>query len=154
MKKNKNLDAFAREVITIMPIVIREFVRREDNELMRGQISFPQMITLHAVIRTERVRIGDVARMLSTRMSSATVLVERLIRDKMLSRTRDRLDRRIVWLHATSKARRIMKKIMNQKRESIKVVFGSLTDRERRQYVSILRKVMAHLTKDAMAHDG
>lgn len=139
------LDQFAHEVIAIMPLLIREFARREDNELTQGKISCPQMVTLDHVTRHDRTTMSEIAKVLAIQTSSASVLVDRLIRGKMLARSRDEKDRRVVWIRATPKARQVMKRIMNQKRQSIKGIFGGLSERERRQYLAILLKIKAKL---------
>lgn len=147
MDRNK-LNQFAHEVIAIMPFMIREFARREDNELTQGKISCPQMVTLDHVTRHTRTTMSEIAKVLSIQTSSASVLVDRLIRDKMLARSRDEKDRRVVWIRATPKARQVMKRIMNQKRQSVKSIFGSLSEKERRQYLTILLKIKAKLSHE------
>ncbi len=142
------IDQFAHEVIAIMPFMIREFARREDNELTQGKISCPQMVTLDYVTRHDRATMSEIAKVLSIQTSSASVLIDRLIRKKMLTRSRDQKDRRVVWIHATAKARQVMKRIMDQKRQSIKGIFGSLSDRERQQYLAILLKIKAELSHE------
>ncbi len=143
-----NLDRFSQELVEILPLMFREFSKREDNELTRGKISFPQMVALDYVSRCGRVKMTDLARVLSIKTSSATVLVDRLIRGKMLSRKRDAKDRRLVWVGCTEKGKNVVSHIMDQKRQSMKKIFGPLTESERRQYLSVIRKVRDTLLKE------
>jgi len=144
----KEMDAFSRELIDILPLMFREFSKREDNVLTRGKITFPQMVAIDYVSRKTKVKMTELARVLSIQMSSATVLVDRLIREKLLSRAREEADRRLVWVSATAKGRKIIAEVLEQKRNSIKQIFGVLTEEERRQYLGVIRKVKAHLLKD------
>ena len=103
-----SLSAFSREVVGTLPVLFREFAKREDNALTRGKISFPQMVTLHLLCQRSRVPMNDLAKVLSVRCSSATVLVDRLIRQRMVIRNRDEEDRRIVWIQITSRGRKVV----------------------------------------------
>ena len=47
IKRSKNIKRFSAEVVETLPLMFREFSKREDNALTRGKISFPQMVALH-----------------------------------------------------------------------------------------------------------
>ncbi len=146
-----NLNEFSRELSEIMPLMVREFARREDNDLMRGKISCPQMVTLEYVCRRPCATMTEVANLLGTKTSSASVLVDRLIRQRMLSKSRDKADRRVVWVSVTPKGRKVVGQIMDQKRRSIREIFAPLTDGERQQYLSVLKKLKNHFDGNARA---
>ena len=143
-----DLDRFSRKLIEVLPLMFREISRRENNVLTRGQITFPQMVALDYVSRKAKIKMTDLARVLSIKMSSATVLVDRLIRDKFFQRSRDEADRRLVWVSATPKGRKLVAGILEQKRKSMKQIFSGLTAGERRQYLNVMEKVKAHLLSD------
>jgi MarR family transcriptional regulator, organic hydroperoxide resistance regulator len=149
MPKSHSIDQFSRQVVEIMPLLVREFAKREDNELTRGAISCPQMVTLDYAMHRKRVKITDIARILDIRASSASTLVDRLIRQKMIARQRDAKDRRVVWITATAKGRKVVRQILAQKRQSVKAIFGRLTADEREKYLSVLLKVRDHLVSEA-----
>ena len=140
-----NLDQFSRQIVQIMPLMFREFAKREDNELTRGKISFPQMVALDYAAHHPKVTMTELSKVLSIRLSSTTVLVDRLIREKMLRRERDEKDRRLVWVMVTPRGKKVISQIMEQKRRSIKDIFGVLSGRERDQYLSMISKVYSHL---------
>jgi DNA-binding MarR family transcriptional regulator len=145
---HEKIDAFSREMVEVLPLMFREFSKREDNVLTRGKITFPQMVAVDYVSRKTRVKMNELAKVLSIKMSSATVLVDRLVREKILSRARDEADRRLVWVSATPKGRKLVGEVLTQKRDSIKQIFGVLSEEERRQYLSIIRKVRQHILSD------
>ncbi len=150
MKKNPgSIEEFSRQVAEVMPLMLRAFARREDNDLVRGKISFPQMIALDLAAHKSRLKMCELAGALSIQMSSATVLVDRLVRQGMLKRERDDRDRRLVWVSATAKGKKIVGHIMEQKRLSIREIFGGLNAEERGQYLAILLKVRQNLASEA-----
>lgn len=148
MNPTKSLDQFSRQVVQIMPLFVREFAKRENHVLSRGIISLPQMVALDYVSRKALVTMTDIAKTLSTKTSSASVLVDRLIRQKMLHRKRDEQDRRVIWISITQKGSRVVSQIKHQKCQSIKAIFGHLTAKEREAYLAILLKVKSRLERE------
>ncbi len=143
--KQASLHQFSREVTEIMPFLLREFVKREKNELATGRISFPQMVALDLLAQRTRVKMSEIAHALSVQLSTATPLVDRLIRAGMAARSRDDKDRRLVWVTVTTKGRKVLNNILREKQASIRAIFGALTEEERAQYLCVLKKVRCHL---------
>jgi DNA-binding MarR family transcriptional regulator len=143
--KQASLHQFSREVTEIMPFLLREFVKREKNDLATGRISFPQMVALDLLAQRSRVKMSEIAHALSVQLSTATPLVDRLICEGMAARSRDDKDRRLVWVTATAKGRKVVGDILREKQASIRAIFGALTDEERAQYLCVLKKVRCHL---------
>lgn len=144
----KNIHHFSRQVVEILPLLFREFSRREDNELTRGKITFPQMVTLDHVGRRGEVQMNELSKLHSVRKSSVTVLVNRLISQKMLKRRHDLKDRRVVWVSITPKGKKVVAQILNQKRKSIEAIFNVLTAQERAQYLSTLLKIKSSILEN------
>lgn len=147
MRQPKDLNHFSAEIVKIMPLMLREFAKRENNVLSRGQISFPQMVALDYTYQRPCVTMTDLARILSIKTSSTTVLVDRLIKQRMLKRGRDLKDRRVVWVCITPKGKKVIRQLLDQKRRSISAIFGILTAKERSEYLRILSKVYVYLQK-------
>ncbi len=151
MPTDASLNRFAADVLEVMPLMVREFARREDNDLTRGKISCPQMVALHHAAQRGEVPVSEIARLLNISNSSASVLLDRLIRQKLMTRRQDQKDRRVVRVGITAKGRQVVSQIMSQKRRSIKAIFGRLTRKERGQYLSVLLKVKSHLVASCAA---
>lgn len=148
--KKLSLNKFADEVLEVMPLMFREFARREDNALARGKISCPQMVALTFAAERGEVTVGQIARVLSSEKSSASALLERLVKLGMMKRRHDEKDRRLVWMSLTPKGRKIIDQILSQKRRSLKAIFGPIPPRQRGQYLSVLRKVKANLARSSV----
>jgi DNA-binding MarR family transcriptional regulator len=142
---SSNLEDFSRQVVEIMPLFVREFAKRESNELSKGNISLPQMVALDYISRKPCVSMTEIANILTIKTSSASVLIDRLIRQKMLHRKHDLHDRRVICISMTPKGRKVITQIQFQKRRSVRLVFGQLTQKERDQYLSVLLKVKSRL---------
>jgi DNA-binding MarR family transcriptional regulator len=148
---SQELEKFSQQVIEIMPFIVREFAKREDNDLTRGKISCSQMVALDYLLHHNRVPMAEMAKVLSIKTSSASILIDRLIREKMLKRERDNKDRRVVWVSITPKGKKVVKQILSQKKLALRDIFRPLTPAERQQYLSVLTKVKAHIVGDEKA---
>ena len=146
MNQKKSLQDFSRQVVGIMPLMLREFLKRENHELARGVISCSQMVALDYVSRHGHVKMNEISKVFSTKTSSASVLVDRLVGQQFLRKKHDEKDRRVVWVTLTSKGKRVLEGILKQKRQSVEAVFAHLTERERAQYLAVLQKVKTYLT--------
>ena len=148
--KKLSLNQFAEEVVSIMPLMVREFARREDNALTHGKISCPQTVALFMAAEKGEATMGEITKALSSEKSSASVLVNRLVQQKLMRRRHDAKDRRIVWMSVTPKGRKVVNQILQQKRASFKAIFAKVGERERFQYLSVLRKVRETLLTTAV----
>ncbi len=144
------LDRFADEILEVMPLMYREFARREDNALAQGKISCPQMVAMSLAAEKGEVTVGDIAKHLSSEKSAASVLIDRLVKLGMMTRRHDQKDRRVVWLRLTAKGAKVIEQIHVQKRQSLKAIFGPIPTRQREQYLAALRQLKTNISR-AMA---
>jgi DNA-binding MarR family transcriptional regulator len=139
------LREFSRKVIDFYPLMLREFARRGDGELLSDSMTMPQMVALHYLEGKTRVAMKEFARNMMIRMSSATVLADRLIAQGMAKRERGDKDRRVVWVAITPKGKKRLTRIVRRKQIVIEEIFGRLSRRERAQYLKIIMKIQSYL---------
>ena len=72
---------------------------------------------------------------------SATSLIDSLVKSKMLKRLPDKNDRRVIHLILTPKGEKTLKKNFAQMTAQIKKVFTCLNEKERKQLISIYKKI-------------
>ena len=144
-----DIERFGRRIVELMPQLIRGFARYEHNYLSRGQITLPQLWVLEHLARQDRgCPMHRIARFLSISRPSATALVNRLIAQRLVRRTADAADRRIVNVAITSKGRRAIENIWEQKRRMIMEVYGRITPSDRAQYLNTLERVAAIISQE------
>ena len=132
---------FSREVAAILPQIHVEMLKRQPAALVKSGITFSQMVIL-GILRGKRdSRMGDLSRTLGVTKSAVTGLVDRLLRVGLVRRSRSKADRRVVRIALTSKGRNLSKKIENFKLNSICGLFSNISQKERTQYLRILRKL-------------
>lgn len=144
---SSDLRQFGQRMIELLPQMIRGFAQRESNHLSRGKITLPQLWVLECLSRQTNSPMNTLARFLRISRPAATHLVDRLIAQGLVGRAGDPKDRRVVRVHLTSKGRRVLANIWDQKRRMLMEVFGQIEPTDRTQYLRILERVVEILSK-------
>ena len=142
------LTEFAEKLSEIMPAIMKEFARRQMNELYKGKITLPQFFILEFLHREGELKMTDLAHFMSVTTAAITGIVVRLVRDGYVVRAFDAKDRRIIRVQLTTKGNDLVGKINEQRRQMLFKIFGRITERDRRDYLRILMQIREILTKD------
>ena len=97
----------------------------------------------HAVLMSIRqidgpVRPTDVARWLDLSVNSVSMIIDRMVKAGLVKRTRDRKDRRTVFLTATEKAEKAYMKASAAGWELIQEILKPLSDKDKRTLIKLL----------------
>src|SRR5215211_3610390 len=80
-------------------------LRREDDA---SGLSAPRLSALSVVVFGGPVTLGDLARAEQVRPPTMTRLVQALEEDRLVTRTPDAADKRVAWIKATARGRRLL----------------------------------------------
>jgi len=120
---------------------------RTENREGLDPFSFFQLETLRYVAEKNNPSMKDIADYLCITPSSATSLINRLVKAKQIERTKDKCDRRLVRLVITPKGEKTFgsgfKKIVKQMRK----VLSNLSKKERVDLIAILQKLSQTYSK-------
>lgn len=147
--ESTSLTDYSRNLIEVMPEVIRGLWKREINELTSGTLTPPQIFTLIYLNKMTELRMTDVARYLSVTTAAATGIVDRLVKADYVSRVYDPVDRRIIRVRLTGKGQELVKRLLVHKVARIKEVFSKLSAKDREDYLRVLTRV-----KDILAQES
>lgn len=136
------IEAFADRLSALLPVFLREVMKRERNYFARGKITVPQLHVLQRIAETGQCPMTEIAKALGVRPSTATGLADHLVKIGLIRRFTTPKDRRVVLVAMTSKGDRILRDIFKEKRKTIVSAFGTLTAAERTAYLDILRKIV------------
>ncbi|MBI4313984.1 MAG: winged helix-turn-helix transcriptional regulator [Candidatus Omnitrophica bacterium] len=131
----------------LLPRLVRGIARYEHSHLTQGKMTLPQLWALECLSRQDECAMNKLARQLGVSKPAATGLATRMIHQGWARRTRDRKDRRIVRVNITAKGQRIIRNVWDQKRKAIAQVFGSISPKDRAEYLSILEKVVQSVSQ-------
>ncbi len=82
-------------------------------KLLDNRVTMPQYFILKQ-IHEEPKTIGDISKAIDLSYSTVSGIIDRLEREQLVERIRDRHDRRIVWIRATEKLDHYKQKTMER----------------------------------------
>ena len=140
---------FADSMNEIMPVIIKEFARRQPDELYKGRITLPQLLVLDFLSKQGDSKMTDIARFMRVTTAAMTGIVDRLVRDAYAVRVYNPEDRRIIKIKLTPQGNTLVRKINQHRRQMVINIFGKLSEPDRREYLRILIQIKDKLTKES-----
>mgnify|MGYP002377832488 CR=1 FL=1 len=144
--KMLTLDAFGDRMIELFPKLMREISQYETNSLTEGVITVPQVWVLDFLKDRKTAQMNELAEYMKLKFSSATGLIDRMVKHQLVKRVRSEADRRVVLISITSKGEKILREIYKQKRKGIMQLFGRLGPEDRMQYMELIEKLVKDLS--------
>ncbi len=132
---------FADKINDVVPVMIKEFSRRNVAELYKGKITLPQFLILGFLHNNGDSKMCGIAKFMSVTTAAMTGMVDRLERLGYVKREPEPEDRRIINVGLTSKGQELVNKINLRRREMIVDVFGKVSEQDRMDYLRVLTKV-------------
>ncbi len=130
------------EIISLV-FVMGQFMREKMHDRKAGRCSLFEFETLRYVREREHEcpLMSDIAKKFHVAPPSATLLIDGLVKQRLLERLVDPADRRSVRVGLTKKGKKILDEGMARKVREMRKVFDLLSPSERTQFASILRKI-------------
>ena len=108
-------------------------------QVCRGQLpwryldlTMAQLKAVMLLCRTGRARSRELADGLGIAPSAATPLVDRLVEQKLARRVDDEEDRRIIWIHPTTKAQAIYDELLHTSEDVLNDIITEVPARDRK----------------------
>lgn len=138
---------FSKELVSVLPQVMRGVLARQSDALTRGKVTAPQFLVLDFIYNKGPVKMSVLARALAVSLPAMSGLVNRLHKMKMVLRLYEEQDRRIIKIQLTTKGTEIVKTFRIQREKILAEIFGQLAEKDRRDYLRIILKVKDILYK-------
>lgn len=110
-------------------------------------LSKHEVFTLMLVDRRGEIIMSQIADYVNVSMSTATGIVDRLVKNGFLERNRIESDRRIVMITLTEKAKNLVNDIKNIGSRYFSLVSDALTEEERTFMYKLFLKIMGIINK-------
>lgn len=143
-----SLSEFADRLNQVMPLIIKEFTRRQANELYQGKITLPQFLILNFLSGQDESKMKDLAHFMGVSTAAMTGIVDRLVKYGYVTRVFDPKDRRIIKIRLLAKGLELVRKINQQRRQMLIKIFGKISQSEREDYLRILMRIHDILTEE------
>ena len=141
----KDITQFSQEVFELVPHLVRGMFKRKMDALGKGYITLPQYLSLELIDSYGLLKMKEIARELNVTLPAATGMIERLYKLGLVKREYEPRDRRVIEIILTPKGKKVLNDVRRKRRKAIEEVFSNLSERERRAYLNILRKVKSIL---------
>jgi len=139
---------FADKINDVVPVMIKEFSRRNVAELYKGKITLPQFLILGFLHNNGDSKMCGIAKFMSVTTAAMTGMVDRLEKYGYVKREPEPQDRRIINVSLTQKGLELVRKINHKRRRMIIDVFGKVSEDDRSDYLRVLMKIKDILTKN------
>lgn len=136
-----SLLGFADKLNEVMPVIVREFARRQADELYKGKIPIQQFLILEFLYKEGESKMTHLAQVMKVTTAAMTGIVERLVRDGYCLRVNEPNDRRIIKIKLTRQGDELVKKISRQRRRMLIKIFGKISESDRKDYLRILMRI-------------
>ena len=139
---------FADKINDVVPVMMKEFSKRNVPELYKGKITLPQFLILGFLHNNGDSKMCGIAKFMSVTTAAMTGMVDRLEKYGYVKREPELQDRRIINVSLTHKGLELVKKINDERRHMIIDIFGKVSERDRSDYLRVLMKIKDILTKN------
>lgn len=136
---------FGEEVSKMLPLIMREFTRRQKDIFSKGLLTVPQVVILDFLTERGSCKMNELAKILDLTMSAVTSIIDKMIKLRLVKRERSSEDRRVVNIIILSKGKEIITGIKEGRQNFINEFFSVLTEDEKSEYIRILGKVYNNL---------
>jgi DNA-binding MarR family transcriptional regulator len=131
------------ELVSLM-FVMGRFMRDKMQKKIKSGIcdSLLEFETMRYIKDKGSPHMREVATNFRVTPPAATLLIDSLVKEKLLMRVLDPKDRRSVRVELTKRGKDLFEKRMAQKTNEFKRIFSTLTPAERNQFAILLKKII------------
>jgi len=108
-----------------------------------AQLSILQLHTLIFLKKNSLVHMTDIAQNFHIEMPTATSLLNKLVTLKLVRRTADKKDRRIVHIKLTQKGEEVLQEAKEQHNKKITRMLSYLSEDDKKKLLVILERIVA-----------
>ena len=139
---------FAQKMNQILPEIMKGFAHRQNNEVYKGRITLPQLLILELLSRQGAFKMTDLAKFMRVTTAASSGIVQRLVLLGYVQREYDQKDRRIIKIKLSAKGLGLLRKISQQRTQSVIRIFGQISENDRGEYLRILMQVKDILDRE------
>lgn len=134
--------ATMEDLVSHMFIMGRLMRDKMNGRVNNGQCTLLEFETLKYVKDAGKPHMRDVAKNFHVTPPAATLMIDGLVRARLLARVLDPKDRRSVRVAITPKGKQLLERGITNKVKEMKRMFGILTPAERTHFVDALKKII------------
>jgi DNA-binding MarR family transcriptional regulator len=126
----------------------------ESSKKRSSQVGLEQYWILRFLYESGPKKIKDIAEKFGTTSSPVTISVKRLEGWNLVTRTRSKVDERVVTVSLTPAGKSVFESLRRDRRKDVAVLFESLSEVEKRKLSDLLEKVLVRARSAASVHSS
>jgi DNA-binding MarR family transcriptional regulator len=139
MTKNQETEEIIKEIIEV-GYKFREMMFKLNPTIFRSELTLTQLTALQYICHTPNITLKDLAEKLVIAQSSASELVDRLVKMKYVERKISPEDRRKIILNLSSKGKKFIEQHIEENRDFFERLLNKLSIEEQREYLHSMKK--------------
>lgn len=113
----------------------------EYKTIKEGGLTVSQFAVLEVLYHKGDLRVSEILEKILATGGNMTVVIDNLVKDKLVMRTMDPSDKRVNLIHLTDKGRDLINGIFPSHEQNINNIFNSLSDDEKKDLIKLLKKL-------------
>jgi len=114
---------------------------RDGIEEKNSFLSYIQFQTLSFLQKQKKPTMKEISKHIHITAPSATILIDNLVRMKLVSRIHDKIDRRIIRLIITTEGKEELKKGLIAAKKHLIKIFSKLSEKDKNDLMRVLTKL-------------
>lgn len=148
-----SMDKIADEFMTVLGNVHLNSYKRNKKVFEHANLSYSQYLALDIVVRSEEIKMSDIASILDISLPAVTGLIDKLMMLGFVKKEQDDIDRRVSKIIPLNSAIQFISAINQQRKETVLEVFEQLQEDECKIYLKVMRMVEDVLNKKVSHED-
>jgi DNA-binding MarR family transcriptional regulator len=136
------LDEFGDRMIKLVPKLKIELGCYENSTLTRRDITTTQLLVLECLSTCGHCKMHTLVDALKVKFSAVTAIIDRLVKTGFVIREHGKEDRRTVFVALSTKGKKVLQEVYQQRRKAFMQVFSRVSAKEREEYLTILEKLV------------
>jgi DNA-binding MarR family transcriptional regulator len=148
MRKQHPGFQYEHDVAKIVGALHRKLTRNIYDLFLKGKLSLSHIITMELLHDRGSSNMSELSKALNLTMGASTAVIDKLIRLGLASRRHTEKDRRIVEVFRSKKGEQLVNGVIGHRLEMVKKVLPVLTDKDKRVYLDLLKKIYKGLVNE------
>jgi DNA-binding MarR family transcriptional regulator len=118
---------------------------RSFDAALEDEITPQKFLLLNSLLRMKKCKVNDLAQEVNLSSGATTLALNRLEKEGLIVRSRDKEDRRIVWVELTEKGRSLILRLVEKRHRVWEKMLSTLTPEEEQEFLRLLEKMVNQL---------
>jgi DNA-binding MarR family transcriptional regulator len=141
MKRYEDLDELNLKLIVTLTRCSQSVTRRDGQYISSQGLTLPQFGVLEALYHLGPLKVGEIIEKTLSSSGNVGVIIDNLIKDGFLEKSKDDVDKRVTIVRATEKGKKKIEDIFPGHLDNIRTMFDILSPEEKNIMISLLKKL-------------